>query len=303
MGAPSSGLITELFLQHTENTHLARLSQKHKIINYFRYVDDILLIFDSNHTYIQAILMDFNTLHLNLKFTAEIERDNIINYLDVSIQKTPNNLKTSIYRKPTFTDTIISYNSNHPTEHKYAAVKFLFNRLNAYNLQEQEYKQELSVIKNNLNNSYPNTPQKQQPNNMTQQHSTQTSKHKWAIFTYTSKETLYITNTFRHTDLKIAFQTNNTLEILLKYRKPPLDKFALSGVYKLTSRDCNKAHMGQTGRHFSIRYKEHKSAFHNNSHTSNFAQHLQEEAHSFDPHQQHYAGVTSPEKRGTSKHN
>jgi hypothetical protein len=30
-----------------------------------------------------------------LKFTAEIERDNIINYLDISIQKTPNNLKTS----------------------------------------------------------------------------------------------------------------------------------------------------------------------------------------------------------------
>jgi len=226
--------------------------------------------------------MDFNTLHPNLKFTAEIERDNIINYLDISSQKTPNNLKTSIYRRPIFTDTIIPYTSNHPTEHKYTAVKFLFNRLNAYNLQEHEYKQKLSVIKNILcNNSFPITPQKQQSNNTTRQHSTQTSKHKWATFTYMGKETLYITNTFRHTGLKIAFQTNNTLEILLKHRKPFPDKFALSGVYKLTCRDCNKAHVGQTGRRFSICYKEHKSAFHNNSHTSNFAQHLQEEAHSF----------------------
>jgi hypothetical protein len=84
---------------------------------------------------------------------AEIERDNIINYLDISIQKTPNNLKTSIYRKPAFTDTIIPYTFNLPTQHKYVAVKFLFNRLNTYNLQEQEYKQELSVIQNILHNN------------------------------------------------------------------------------------------------------------------------------------------------------
>jgi hypothetical protein len=86
---------------------------------------------------------------------------------------------------------------------------------------------------------------------------------------------------FRHTDLKIAFHTNNTLESLLEHRNPPTDKFALSGVYKLTCPDCNKAYMGQPGRHFSIPYKEHRSAFHNNSHTSKFAQHLHEEAHSF----------------------
>jgi len=224
--------------------------------------------------------MDFNTLHPNLKFTAEIERD-IINYLDISIQKL---LKTSIYRKPTFRDTIIPYTSNHPTQHKYAVVKFLSNRLNAYNLQEQEYKQELSVIQNILhNNSFPIKPQKQQPNNTKRQHSTQTSKHKWATFTYKGKETLYITNMFRHTDLKIAFCTNNTLESLLKHRNLPTDKYALYVVHKLTCPDCKKAYVGKTGRRFSICYKEHKSAFHNNGHTSKFAQQLHEEAHSFGP--------------------
>jgi DNA-directed RNA polymerase subunit H (RpoH/RPB5) len=45
MGAPSSSLIAEIFLQHTENSHLAHLAQKHRIVNYFHYVDDILLIF------------------------------------------------------------------------------------------------------------------------------------------------------------------------------------------------------------------------------------------------------------------
>ena len=70
MCAPSSGLISELFLQ-MEHVHLARLSTKHKIIDYFRYMDDILLIFDSNHTDIQTVLNDFNAIHPKLKFTLD----------------------------------------------------------------------------------------------------------------------------------------------------------------------------------------------------------------------------------------
>jgi len=46
MGASSSSITAEMFLQHTEKSHLAHLTQKHKIINYFRYVDNIFLIFD-----------------------------------------------------------------------------------------------------------------------------------------------------------------------------------------------------------------------------------------------------------------
>jgi len=87
----------------------------------------VLIIFDPTHSSIQAILDDFNTLHRNLQFTAQLEENNTINYLDITIQNTPTNWKTAIYRKPTFTDTIIPYMSNHPTQHKYAAVKFLYN--------------------------------------------------------------------------------------------------------------------------------------------------------------------------------
>ena len=107
MGAPSSGLIAELFLQHMEHTHLTHLSHKHGIFDCFRYVDDILPIFNPELSDIQSILTDFNTLHPKLHFTAQTERDNTINYLDISIQKTSHNLRTSIYRKSTFTDSII----------------------------------------------------------------------------------------------------------------------------------------------------------------------------------------------------
>jgi len=40
MGAPSSGLIAEFFLQNLEDTHLTQLLDKHNITAYFRYVDN-----------------------------------------------------------------------------------------------------------------------------------------------------------------------------------------------------------------------------------------------------------------------
>jgi len=79
MGAPSSGITAEIFLQHLAHLHLAHLTHKHHIINYCRYVDDIFLIFDSNRTCIQSILKDFNALHPELQFTAEAEKHHALN--------------------------------------------------------------------------------------------------------------------------------------------------------------------------------------------------------------------------------
>jgi hypothetical protein len=91
MGTPTSGIIAEFFLQNLENSHLTHLSKKLKITCYFRYVDDILIIYDSRHTDINSIQNDFNTIHPNIKFTAEIESDNKIHYLDITIHRTPTN--------------------------------------------------------------------------------------------------------------------------------------------------------------------------------------------------------------------
>ena len=80
MGALSSGLIAEIFLQHIEHSHLTHVTQKHEVINYCRYVDDILIIFDPNHSNIQEIINDFNSLHPKLRSTAETVDDYILNY-------------------------------------------------------------------------------------------------------------------------------------------------------------------------------------------------------------------------------
>jgi len=174
------------------------------------------------------ILDDFNALHPKLQFTVEAERDHTLNYLDICIHRTPTNIKTTIYRKPTFTDTIIPYTSNHPTHHKYAAVRFLFNRRDSYNLQEEEHQHELNIIHNILhNNGFPIKPYKPPTHNPTRPTAPQTTKQKWASLTYVGKETSYITNFFRKTELKIAFCTTNTTGNLLSHKNPTPEKFSL----------------------------------------------------------------------------
>jgi len=80
-----------------------------------------------------------------------------------------------------------------------------------------------------------------------------TSTQKWATFTYIGKETTYITNLFKNTDLKIVMRNNNSIQKTLMHNKEltnNTDKYMQCGVYKLTCPDCNKAYMGQTGRNF-----------------------------------------------------
>jgi hypothetical protein len=256
----------------------------------------MFLIFNSNQTDIHNILGDFNALHPKMKFTAEVETNRALNFLDITIHKTPTSLKVAVYRKPTFTDIIIPYTSNHPVHHKYAAVCFLYNRLNSYSLQHKEYQHKLNTIHNILwNNSFPIKPHKTHTTKLTHPDKP-TTPPKWASFTYISKETSYITNIFRHTELKIALRTNNTIGKLLNPKNPTRDPYSQSGAYKLTCPDCNRAYVGQTGRQFSIRYKEHKTAFRNNNQNNSFAKHLNDSAHSFGwPHEKYHAHITLPQ--------
>ena len=49
MGSPISGTMAEIFLQHIENTHIKHLLDTKNILYYTRYVDDILIIYDTRH--------------------------------------------------------------------------------------------------------------------------------------------------------------------------------------------------------------------------------------------------------------
>ena len=74
----------------------------------------------------------------------------------------------------------------------------------------------------------------------------------------------------------------NVVSLLMMTQKTH-DKYTRSGAYKLTYPDCHKTCIGQTGRNFLEKLKEHKNAFKTNSHPSNYAKHILDKSHSLGP--------------------
>jgi len=99
MGAPTSSILSEVYLQHIENTKIHQLLKKHRTEGYFRYVDDILVVYNDN-TNIYNVLEDFNNLAPKLKFTLEKEQNNQISFLDITIKKNQKGLSLKFIENP-----------------------------------------------------------------------------------------------------------------------------------------------------------------------------------------------------------
>jgi hypothetical protein len=71
MGAPASAMLAETFIQYLEHTIISKILNKHKIIDYYRYVNEILIIYNTHYINIENTLEEFNTIHPKLKFPME----------------------------------------------------------------------------------------------------------------------------------------------------------------------------------------------------------------------------------------
>jgi hypothetical protein len=124
MGASTSPLLSEVYLQFLEHNNIYNILIEQNVIAYFRFVDDILIAYNTKHTDIGNMLHSFNQLHPLLSFTLGHEIGGNINFFDLTVYLTSKGLTASIFRKPTATDTIIHNELCHPMEHKLAASIF-----------------------------------------------------------------------------------------------------------------------------------------------------------------------------------
>jgi hypothetical protein len=63
MGAPTSSVLSKIYLQYLEHTTIFDAPIQQNITGYYRYVDDILLIYDTRHTGIEKFLDQFNKIY------------------------------------------------------------------------------------------------------------------------------------------------------------------------------------------------------------------------------------------------
>ena len=108
-GAPIGGCVSpalaEIFLSFHKQIRIDQCPTEFKPVVYRRYVDDTFILFKSIDT--DHLFLDFlNKQHPSIKFTAELEKDNSISFLDIKVSKTELSFDTADFRKDNFVQNL-----------------------------------------------------------------------------------------------------------------------------------------------------------------------------------------------------
>ena len=138
MGATTSSIVSEIYLQYVEHTNIVDIRNQQKKLVYFRYVDDFLIVYNNTDTDIVNVVQRFSSIHRTLIVSKQGENDNSLNSLDVTLRRTGSNFTASIFRKPTTSDCIIRDTSCHSPCQKLVFIRFFCNRIHTCPLEEEE---------------------------------------------------------------------------------------------------------------------------------------------------------------------
>ncbi len=165
MGGRLSPILATLFMESLEYSVLCSAPIVPKI--YFRYVDDILIIWDLSKGDYGEFLRLLNNYHPSIALTEEKETNRSLAFLDVRITRptiseagtVTKPVKFSIFRKPTHSNRYLNFKSAHPLDLKENVVRGL--GLRAHRILKNdpvELAKELRFLKRSLsndNNGYP----------------------------------------------------------------------------------------------------------------------------------------------------
>ena len=72
-----------------------------------------------------------NSVDPNIQLTTETESNGELAFLATcTVRQDDGSLRIKVYRKPTYTDQYLNWESNHPLEHKISVARTLFHRAN-----------------------------------------------------------------------------------------------------------------------------------------------------------------------------
>ncbi|MCP4605251.1 MAG: hypothetical protein GY847_32830, partial [Proteobacteria bacterium] len=165
MGGRLSPIIANIYMEELEYQVLTSAMIVPKL--YFRYVDDVFLVWDQSRGCYQDFLALLNSVHPDINLTVEEEANGQLSFLDVSISRPKSDnqtgnvqpLKVAIYRKDTHCDRYLKFKSSHPVPMMRSMVWGM--ALRAYRLLQHhpaELNQEIQHLKStfmNKNNGYP----------------------------------------------------------------------------------------------------------------------------------------------------
>ena len=111
MGTRLAPSFANIYMNHFEETYV--YIYPFKPTAWFRYIDDIFMIWDHGIDDLKTFIQYLNSCNENIKFSSEIS-DHKLNFLDVTVKVENQHLVTDLYTKPTDRNTYLPYDSAHP---------------------------------------------------------------------------------------------------------------------------------------------------------------------------------------------
>lgn len=285
MGSKLAPYLSNIFMSHFEENLKGNYSLFPRI--WLRYVDDIVAIVKKEN--LQTIFEHINNIHQSVKFTMELEENNILNFLDIKIIRRNNMLKFGIFRKSTNTNRFITIDSFHHITHKQAAFHSMAHRLFNIPLEETEFNNEVQFIRQAaIANGYSvkfadKIINKHKMKHMRKQLTTLMAADKVdktrVSVPYYPGITNKLQRVFNKNKIELVTRPIGIIKKELNNFKDKESSTTRSGIYQIKCNDCQDTYIGQTSREFGIRLKEHEKAARNKS---SVAEHMIENHHSID---------------------
>jgi hypothetical protein len=268
MGSAISSCIAQLVLETLENEIIPKL--KFQLPFFYRYVYDCITAIPKGEE--NYILSAFQNYHNSIKFTIELENNNSINFLDLTLYHKNNKIKTQWYTKSTWSGRYLNYFSNHAMSQKKSVIIGIADR--AIKLSDITFRHEaIKKAKNILiNNSYPPklinsifSSRIQKHTNLTQNipiENIQTqnkTKNNYLTLPYMNGLSENFQHLFKNYNISVSHKANNLLKqqyTKLKSKTPKLKK--THTIYKIPCTNCNKVYIGQTSQYLENRINGHK---------------------------------------------
>ena len=208
-----------------------------------------------------------NEQNADIQFTKEIEENGKLPFPDCLVSRDNNELRTTVYRKPTHTDRLLDESSNNPTSHKATTIRTLTRRAQLVcdtpdSLRDENSYLERVFHKNNYNADFI----KRNIYRPTEADATNRSPTPLTTVTipYIKGTSETISRILQSYNIRVAHKPTTTLRQLLtnvKDRDEPNNR--QGAVYKIKCSDCQASYIGETGRNLNTRPTEHKRATRN----------------------------------------
>ena len=281
MGSPLSPNFANLFMQALEDDILKSCPVPIKF--YKRYVDDCFVILPRGEDNENAdlVLEHFNSADPDIKFTLEREKDGKLPFLDTLVQRDENgHLKVSVYRKPTHSGRGLNFESHHSPGTKRGIISTLTTRAKRITTDPADLKKECQSLEQEfVDNGFPRnlvkgTMKKCLAKNTDEKIvGDQDRTQPYMVIPYNESYDKDLRAIARRYGVRIINSTGPKLRGQLVKNQDKIPTGEQVGVVYILDCLCGLSYIGETGRKFRIRMKEHADNFKKETPNSPFIAH------------------------------